>query len=488
MTAIDPHRDSGIDSPEQVVAEVREGEYGDRVVRVEPGGAEFIPLRDRHGSPVHLLWTWMSPNLEFATIFLGVLAVAAFGLTFWQAVLAIIVGTGLGALSHAVLSARGPDFGVPQMILSRVSFGFLGNLLPAGLNVITAGVGWFAVNSVSGALALTALTDLPAVLSLLIVVLVQVVIGVFGHNLISVWERYVLPLLAVVFLIVAVTILTSAAPSAAPGGGGIGGFLLTVGTCFGYTAGWNPYATDYTRYLKPGSGRSAGIFAGLGVFVAVAGLGIVGAASVTISGGGLDGNPTVAFTDTLPSALVGVTLLCIVVGGISANVINIYSGTMSFLAMGIRLPLTLRRAIVALVFGVLGGLFAYFGLADAGQKYVSFLLIISYWVAPWLGVYLADMVLRRGIRVDGFLFDRRHNPIAGWVAMGIGMVVSVLLFSNQSLYVGLVAEQVPSVGDITFIVGFVLSALIYAVLFTVAGDKRSAIMVLPDEAGQVAGR
>ncbi|MBA3293182.1 MAG: cytosine permease, partial [Geodermatophilaceae bacterium] len=103
----------------EVVAEVREGEYGDRVVRVEPGGAEFVPLRDRHGSPIHLLWTWMSPNLEFATIFLGVLAVAAFGLTFWQAVLAIVVGTGLGALSHGVLSARGPGFGVPQMILSR---------------------------------------------------------------------------------------------------------------------------------------------------------------------------------------------------------------------------------------------------------------------------------------------------------------------------------------------------------------------------------
>lgn len=488
MTTLDPHKHSASDSPVEVVAEVREGEYGDRVVRVEPGGAEFVPLGDRHGSPIHLLWTWMSPNLEFATIFLGVLSVAAFGLTFWQAVLAIIIGNGLGALSHAVLSARGPDFGVPQMILSRVPFGFLGNLLPAGLNVITAGVGWFAVNSVSGALALTALTGLSPVLTLVIVVFAEVVIGVFGHNLISAWERYVLPLLAIVFLIVSVIILTKASPSAAVGGGGIGGFMLTVGTVFGYSAGWNPYATDYTRYLKPGTGRAAGIFAGLGIFIACVALEVVGAASVTISGGGLDGNPTLAFTDTLPSVLVGVTLLCIAVGAVCANVINIYSGTMSFLAMGIRLPLTLRRAIVALVFGILGGLVAYFGLDDAGEKYESFLLIISYWVAPWLGVYLADMVLRRGIRVDGFLFDREHNPLAGPVAMLIGMVVSVWLFSNQSLYVGLLAEKFPSVGDITFIVGFVLSALIYALLYTVAGDKRSAIMVLPDEAEPVAGR
>lgn len=329
------------------------GEYGDRVVRVEPGGAEFVPLGDRHGSPIHLLWTWMSPNLEFATIFLGVLAVAAFGLTFWQAVLAIVVGTGLGALGHAVLSARGPGFGVPQMILSRVPFGFLGNLLPAGLNVITAGVGWFAVNSVSGALALTALTDLPAVVSLVIVVIVMVVIGFFGHNLISAWERYILPLLAIVFLIVAVIILTKASPSAAPGGDrrlpARRRNLLRVHRRLEPVrdrlhplseAGQRPLSRDLRRagrfrgrrWTRDSRGR-------LGDDL----------------GGGLDGNPTVAFTDTLPSALVGVTLLCIVVGGISANVINIYSGTMSFLAMGIRLPLTLRRAIVALVFGVLGG-------------------------------------------------------------------------------------------------------------------------------------
>ena len=486
MTAVDPNRQSPGNTTVRVAAEVREGEYGARVVRVEPGGAEFIPLADRHGNPASLLWTWMSPNLEFATIFLGVLAVAAFGLTFWQAVLAVVVGTGLGATSHAVLSARGPAFGVPQMILSRVPFGFLGNILPAGLNALTAGVGWFAVNSVSGALALSALTGMSGGLSLLIVVLVQVVVGFFGHNLIQVWERYALPLLAVVFLVVAVIVLSKASPSAAAGGGGTGGFLLTVGACFGYAAGWNPYATDYTRYLRPGSGPRAGLLAGLGVFISCVLLEVVGAASVTISGGGLGANPTVAFTDTLPSALVGITLLCIAVGAVSANVINVYSGTMSFLALGIRLPLALRRAIVAVVFGIVGGLVAYTGLNDAGAKYENFLLIIAYWIGPWLGVYLTDMVLRRGTRVDGFLFDRAHNPAAGFVAMLSGMVVSILLFSNQSLYLGLVPSAVPSVGDITFEVGFLLSAVIYAAMFTVRGDKRSAIMVLPDS--EVAGR
>src|SRR3954466_6098351 len=145
----------------EIVADVREGDYGTRVGAIEPGSAEFIPLRERHGRPLQLLWTWMSPNLEFATVFVGVISVLFFQQTFWQAVAAIVVGTALGSLTHGVLSSRGPAFGVPQMVLSRIGFGFLGNILPAGLNAVVAGVGWFAVNSVSGAFALATLTGLP---------------------------------------------------------------------------------------------------------------------------------------------------------------------------------------------------------------------------------------------------------------------------------------------------------------------------------------
>src|SRR3954449_11618068 len=181
---------------ETVVADVRPGQYGAKVIAVEPGGAEFTPLSERHGKPVHLLWTWLSPNLEFATVFLGVLATGIIGLTFWQAALAILVGTGLGAFTHGVLSSRGPAYGVPQMVLSRIPFGWSGNALPAGLNAVIAGIGWFAVNSVSGAFALNSLTGLPRWLSLLVVVALQILIAFFGHNLVQAFERYAAPVLA----------------------------------------------------------------------------------------------------------------------------------------------------------------------------------------------------------------------------------------------------------------------------------------------------
>src|SRR2546427_13048561 len=82
------------DAPAGVL--VREGDYGEKITTVEPGGAEFIPLHERHGKPRQLFWTWTSPNLEFATVFVGLLAVAALGLSFWPAVPAILHGTAPG--------------------------------------------------------------------------------------------------------------------------------------------------------------------------------------------------------------------------------------------------------------------------------------------------------------------------------------------------------------------------------------------------------
>jgi NCS1 nucleoside transporter family len=452
---------------------VREGEYGDRIGAVEPGGVEFIPAGDRHGRPLQLLWTWTSPNLEFATIFVGILGVGVFGLSFWQAALALLLGNTLGSVSHGVLSARGPKHGVPQMVLSRLGFGFWGNILPAGLNSITAGIGWFAVNSVSGAFALAALTGMPALLGLAIVVVAQVVIAFFGHNLVQAFEKYALVFLGAVFLVTTIVLFATGSHAGLPGKSVPGGFLLTAGAAFGYAAGWNPYAADYTRYLPANvNTRLTGLWAGLGVFVSCMVLELVGAASVAPLGAS-DSNPTAQFTGLLPTWLADLTLLAIALGAVSANVLNIYSGAMSFLTLGVRLPLALRRALVAVVFGVIGFLLAWSGLQNAGTKYENFLLIIAYWIGPWLGVMFTDQYFRRGGRVDTLLYAKWYRNWAGPIAMFAGVAVSILLFSNQTDFTGFVARHVPGLGDIAFLVGFIISAALYAGLRPFLGATRT---------------
>src|SRR6202167_3707757 len=304
--------------------EVREGTYGDKVIAVEPGGAEFIPLSERHGRPLQLFWTWTSPNMEFATVFVGLLGILL-GLSFWETFLAIVIGTALGSITQGILSTSGPQYGVPQMVLSRRGFGYWGNALPAGINAVVAGIGWVAVNSVSGALALNALTHIPEVLSLLIVVVLQLTVALLGYNLIHVFERYAFPVLVIIFMIASVWTLAKGHPSAVhhtiPGA-----FLIELGATFGYAVGWNPYASDYTRYFKPEtSKRSIALWAALGLFLSCVLLETVGAAAATIPSvaASAGANPTAAFVSVFPTWLGDLTLLAITIGAIAANAINI---------------------------------------------------------------------------------------------------------------------------------------------------------------------
>jgi NCS1 nucleoside transporter family len=458
---------------------IREGDYGERVATVEPGGVEYIALRERHGKPIDLFWTWLSPNLEFATVFVGFIAVLFFGLNLWQAATAIIIGSALGSLTMGVLSTWGPKFGVPMMVESRGAFGFLGNILPAGLNTITGAFGWFIVNSVSGSFALQALglgikVTVPFWLAFLVIVVAQVLVATLGHNLIHVFERWALPLLGVVFAVACIFIFangnySAAATTATP----VGGWLLAFTAAFGYAAGWNPYAADYTRYLPPNTDRRmVGLWAALGVFISCVVLELAGAVLVTVKGFNPNGIPTAQLQHAMPDFVYYLTLLCIAIGAVAANAINIYSGTMSLVALGIReLGMTLkqRRAALAVVAGVIG----YFGglYLEANQyqeKYTSFLLLISYWIAGWLAVVLVDYWMRRGNYGDESVFyDTKHQRWQGFVAMAIGVAVPAYLFANDyPFYVGPIANANPQIGDITFIVTFVLTAVLYYVFQT----------------------
>lgn len=460
-------------SVQEVHVPVREGDYGERVATVEPGGVEYIALKERHGKPIDLFWTWLSPNLEFATVFIGVLAVGIFGLNLWQAALAIILGTGLGSITHAVLSSWGPKFGVPMMVQSRGAFGFLGNILPAGLNGLTASFGWFIVNSVSGAFALQALfpsINIPFFLAFLVIVVAQVLVATLGHNLIHVFERFALPILGIVFLVATLFIFTRGhwgySPAASPGG-----WLLAFTAAFGYAVGWNPFAADYTRYQPPTANRKMiGFWAGFGVFLSCVVLEMAGAVLVTVPGYNGNGIPTAQLQHGMPDPVYYATLLCIAIGAVAANAINIYSGTMSLVSLGIRemgLTLRQRRAALAVLVGVIGFILGIVFQANVapGSKYELFLLLISYWIAPWLAVVFVDYWLRRGDYGDeSNFYNTGYNRWQGVVAMAIGLVVSVYFFANDfGVYVGPVPNNNANFGDITFIVGFVITAVLYYV-------------------------
>ncbi|HEV7654596.1 MAG TPA: cytosine permease [Mycobacteriales bacterium] len=438
---------------------------GRKAVSVEAGGAEPIALSARHGRPFQQALMWTSPNMEFATVFVGALGVLVFGLSFWTAVAAIVLGNALGALFHGLLATWGPQTGLGQMALGRKAFGFWGNLLPAGFNSILGGMGWLAVNSVSGALALSTLAHWNPYLCLVIAMSITLTIAFFGHDAVQALERFAFPVLTVVFAVGVVLVMLKTNPSAAhhatPGA-----FWIVFGASFGYTGGWMVNAADYARYLRPDQARKAGFFAGLGNFTSSTVLQIAGAAAVTAVGvSSFDSSdPVSSYASLLPGWLGQLTLAAVFLGALSANSLNLYSSALSFAAMGISLPTRFARAIIALVIGFVALALALAVLKDT-SSFGDFLLVTAYWIGPWLGVVLADRLLNKPQGdVLATLTDRGHRNWAGPISMVVAGVVSIALFCNQTAYVGLLARSHPGLGDLTFEVGIALAFGLYALL------------------------
>src|SRR4029077_14499324 len=126
-----------------------------------------------------------------------------------------------------------------------------------------------------------------------------------GHNMIHQFERIIFPYLTIVFGLATIIILAQAHPGLdfngkAPVafGGPSGAFILAVVISFGYAIGWNPFASEYSRYPpRISNPLSVGRAAGLGFFVSAAVLEIAAAAAATISK--LGANPTEQFANPL---------------------------------------------------------------------------------------------------------------------------------------------------------------------------------------------
>ena len=283
--------------------------------------------------------------------------------------------------------------------------------------------------------------------------------------------RLVVPLLGTVFIVACFYIFINGnygyTPKPVPGG-----WLLAFTAAFGYAVGWNPFAADYTRYLPPTvNRRMVGFWAGFGVLLSCVVLEMAGAVlAIVAKTDFFNGIPTAQLQKAMPDPVYYAALLCIAIGAVAANAINIYSGTMALVSLGIRemgMTLRQRRAVIAVVVGVIGFLGGVILQAQVapGSKYESFLLLISYWIAPWLAVMFVDYWLRGGDYGDESMFyNTGYNRWQGVVAMGVGLVVSVYFFANVfGLYIGPVPTNNPGVGDITFIVGFLLSGALYYV-------------------------
>ena len=435
---------------------------------VETHHIDMIPAGARHGKPWQQLPFWAGANINVFNVVLGGVVVAI-GLTFWWAVIAIVVGTLAGALFIALHATQGPKLGVPQTIQSRGQFGFYGAafLFPC---VLLLNVGFIAAQLVIEADAGNGVISSISVPEWIVIIAVPATaIGIFGYR----WIHRAMQVTVVVVGISMIVMLiqgirfgslpaketSMAAPTA-------GLFLAGAALLVIDMLSWAPFVSDYTRYLPADT-------SGKRLFWTI----YLGNVITTIISCVLGAYLAALLPDLSPIAAIGKisgkwALVMLVLSLIGSDTLNAYTGGFQVLAFGnmwrrfksVSIWLRVVPFLCVMAVGVVIALVGYKHFVSNLSNFLDVLLTIF---IPWSAVNLTDyfLVSRGNYDVTAFFIPNGVYGKFAWrgvVAYAIGLAAQ-WPFVSQPDYVG------PLVGplggaDISWLVGFFVAAVVYLVL------------------------
>ncbi|MEV3978042.1 cytosine permease [Nonomuraea sp. NPDC049758] len=457
------------------------------MMAVERNGINAVPDNERRGRPSDLFWPWAGANLSLFGVAFGVYVVGL-GLGVVPAVVTGAVGYALSFLLVGLVAVAGSRSGVPTMTLGRAPFGYQGNKLPAVLSYVS-NVGWEIVlvtlAAQSGAAILRrvapGIPETTAVAGCFAVsALVVIAVGVYGHAMIMVVQRYLtyaFVVLTVVYLILMLPRLGGSLETTAGPGGWVGGVIFSM-TLLGL--GWVNCGADYSRYLPAGSRpRSVALWTTLGGALPPMVLLVFG---VLLAGGdpklaeAAGGDPVGALAAALPTWFLLPYLLTAIGGFLAGAIMDIYSSGLSMLALGV----PVRRHLAVLIDGllmVLGGYYLLFVSDNFFGTFQAFLAIIGVVMAAWVAIFLVDMWR---LRDGGRAYDERLlrpgapalNP-AGLVSLVVASVVGVGLITSADEHIAAVVGFLMSdelrnstfgAANIGVVIALLLAGVVYFVL------------------------
>jgi nucleobase:cation symporter-1, NCS1 family len=386
---------------------------------VETNGINVIPDSERKGTPRQLFWPWFGANVSVLGLAYGSF-LFGFGISFWQAVVAGVVGIVVSFLLCGFIAIAGKRGSAPTLVLSRAAFGVDGNRVPAALSWVLT-VGWETVLVSLATLATsTVFTQLgwgggtaTKVVALLVVAALVVGGGILGFDLIIRMQTVitvVTGVLTVVYLgLVATEVDWSSVTSVPSGSSAVFiGALIFVMTGYGF--GWVNAAADYSRYL-PRRSSTAGVvgwttFGGALAPVVLLIAGLLLAGSDEKLSAAIAADPIGALGSILPTWFLVPFILVVVLGLIGGALLDIYSSGLSLLAAGLRVP----RPAAATIDGalmVIGTVAVVFVADEFFFQFQGFLITLGVPIAAWCGIMLADLALRKRDYAEPDLFDAR---------------------------------------------------------------------------------
>jgi NCS1 family nucleobase:cation symporter-1 len=473
----------------------------DRAWSIEMNGINTIPETDRHGRPSELFWVWCAANISILGVTYGTFLVTFYGLNLGQALLATLVGTVVSFLLVGFVSLAGKLGGAPTLVLSRASFGVVGNAVPTLISYVSL-VGWETILVALATLATDTLLgrlhvhtgNVTLAISFAVIAAVTIAIGLLGHATIvriQTWFTWAFAVLTVGFIGLELSQVKWAKVSSLPAAHLPGVLAGTSVIMAGLGIGWVNAGADYSRYLprRSSSGRVVW-WTTFGASIAPL---ILIAFGVLLAANNADlassANPIGDLAKPLPTWFLVPYLIAAVGGLVAGALLDIYSSGLNLLTLGVRLQRYKSVAIDGCLM-IIGNVYILFFAKSFFGPFQGFLITLAVPLAAWAAVFLTDMLLFR--RRDGYaereLYTRggaygAGNP-AGLTAflvasfVGLGLVTSTsAAFKWAGYLLRFAGGKTGTIGgsSLGLLIAFAIAAVLYALLAPLLGNAaRSA--------------
>ena len=429
-----------------------------KVFSLESSGLEATPTEIRAGRAARMFWLWFAANSSIVSIGLGA-AVFAIGMSLRQSIVAVLAGVALSFIPLGLTTLAGKRSGQPTMVVSRATFGLVGNIVPALLALVTrlfwgAVLLWLLASSVVVVLAGADLTGplgerLLLLISLAAGLLLAVLIAFAGYPLLA-RIQLILSLVSGI-LIVGLVVMTAQyidIPFAltTPDGS----WLLTItGAVLVFSVvglAWANSGGDLARYQRTeSSGAASMLWANFGAtlpaFVLIGYGALLAASNESIASGFLS-SPLDTLAGMLPSWYPVPLIAAACLSLLSGVVVTLYSGGFALQAIGVRLPRQWAVVIVAIVLGGLAFLQAFGVAGGINETFRDVATTLAVPTAAWAGIFAAEMMIRnRRFESTSLLTRGGIYPSIRWVNFVGFFAISAVGFGLTSAIVGWLSWQ-----------------------------------------------
>ncbi len=460
--------------------------------RVEAAGTEPTPLDQRVGRAARLFWLWFAANSSVLSLGLGA-TVFAVGMSLRQSIVAVLAGVALSFIPLGLTTLAGKRSGQPTMVISRATFGHLGNVLPAIIALLGrvfwgAVLLWLIASSIAVVLVGAELNGplgegALLLISLAVAFVVAALIAFTGYALIARFQlilSIVSGVLVVGFIALTVEYVDIAEALTVADGSWLRAVTGAVLVFSFIGLVWANSGADLARYPRPGaSGGGSMLWATFGAtlpsFLLIAYGALLASSNAGIASGFL-----VSPLDTLammlplwyPVPLLAATTLSL----LSGVVISVYSGGFALQSIGVRVRRQWSVLIVAALLAAFSAVIALGfsgGVTDLFRDAATTLAVPT---AAWAGIFAAETMIRNRrfesqslVERGGIYADWRWGNVIGFVvisAIGFGLTTASVSWLGWQGYL-FTALGVPLDSDLAGTDGGVLVALLLGILLPI---------------------